>query len=329
MLTKRKRQAIGDALALPLIISGAAVLGAELGRRIFRHTQLFVPSREPVISWNPEDYGIDRGVCEEHWIETPDGEVLHAWYCRAKKPVASGLFCHGNTGNLTTSADVIPHFLAAGLNVLFFDYRGFGRSSGIASYRGVISDGMTAARYHDRIRPKGLPSVLYGYSLGGGVAAQVIRRHPFDALILQSTFTSLPQVTRVLFPRIPLHLVAGNLFDTLSIIRGIDIPLLILHGTEDEVCPCWMAHELFGACKSLKRIHTVEGGLHKDLFLRDPDSLVWAISQFIADLPRQHHAAAIEEPPPIEQWADSIWRALRRWMRRRGSVIASAAGVRG
>ncbi|HEX8169009.1 MAG TPA: alpha/beta fold hydrolase [Thermoanaerobaculia bacterium] len=303
---------------MPLLLGGAAV-AADFGRRAYRNSQLFCPSREPVLSWNPADYGIPEGAVEEQWIETPDGEVLHGWYCRAERPVASGIFCHGNTGNLTTSADVIPHLLNAGFNVLFFDYRGFGRSSGTPSFAGVVADGVTAARHHARIAPPDLPHVLYGYSLGGAVAAQVIRRHPFDALILQSTFTNLPQITRVLFPKLPLHLFAGKVFDTLNVIRQLRVPLLILHGTSDEVCPCWMAHSLFAACPSpVKRIHCVEGGLHKDLFHRDADSLIWAVSQFIADLPKQHHdAPAIEEATPLEQWSDAALRAVRRLLRRK------------
>ena len=302
--------------ALPLIVGGAALAAVDVGRRIYRHTQIFCPERAPLRTWNPADYGIPDGAVEEHWIDTPDGEVLHAWYCRAEKPKASGLFCHGNTGNLTTSADVIPHLLNAGFSVLLFDYRGFGKSTGRPSYRGVISDGITAARFHDTIRPQEIPSILYGFSLGGAVAAQVIRRHPFDALILQSTFTSLPQITRVLFPRLPLHLFAGRLFDTISVVRKLEVPLLILHGTHDEVAPCWMAHEIHDACPAQKRIHCVDGGLHKDIFERDPDALIWAVSQFIADLPPQRQPITIEEPPAIEQWSDSALRALRRAIRK-------------
>jgi alpha-beta hydrolase superfamily lysophospholipase len=289
----------------------------EIGRRVYRQTQVFCPSRDPVKSWNPADYGIPEGAVEEHWIETPDGEELYAWYCRAPKPVASGVFCHGNTANLTISADVIPHLLNAGFNVLFFDYRGFGRSSGRASFGGVISDGVTAARFHDRIRPQNLPTVLYGYSLGGAVAAQVIRRHAFDGLILQSTFTSLPNVTRVLYPRLPLHLFAGNVFNTLAVVRRLQVPLLVLHGTDDEVCPCSMAKEIFGACRTTKKMVCIDGGLHKDLFLRDPDSLIWAISQFIAELPKNAKTFSVEEASLIEQWTDVALRAIRRVTRRK------------
>ena len=302
--------------ALPFLLGGLAVAAFDIGRRIYRHTQIFCPDRKPTISWNPADYGIPEGAAEEHWIDTPDGEVLHAWYCRAPSPKASGVYCHGNTGNITLSAHTIPHLLNAGFNVLFFDYRGFGKSSGIATYRGVIADGVTASRFHDKIRPKHLPSILYGFSLGGGVAAQVIRRHPFDGLILQSTFTSLPAITRVLYPRLPMHWFAGDLFDTLSVVKRLQVPLLLIHGTADEVIPCRMGHELFGACPTEKSIHIVEGGLHKDLYLISPDSLTWAISQFIADLPHTHRTFSVEETPVIEQWTDTALRALRRAFRK-------------
>lgn len=283
MCFRREKQSLLEAIGLRLMALGAFLLAAEIGRRIYVKSQLFSAEKEPVTSWNPEDYGIPSSAVEEVWIDTPDGERLYGWYCRADEPRASALYCHGNTGNLTISADNIPHFLAAGLNVLYFDYRGFGKSSGSVSLAGVLADAVTAARFHDTIRPQHLPSILYGFSLGGAVAAQILPRHPFDALILQSTFTSLARVARLLHPKT--HFLSGGVLNTLALMREADLPLLIIHGTDDEVCPCSMADELLDACPSPhKRIHRVRGGLHKDLFQRDPDSIVRAISQFLGEL---------------------------------------------
>lgn len=318
-MPRRKRaQEVAEGAALSLLVGGVAFAAAEIGRRLYRHTQIFCPTREPVKSWNPTDYGIPEGAVEEVFFETPDGEELHGWYCRAENAVASGVFCHGNTANLTLSADVIPHLLAAGFNVLFFDYRGFGKSTGVPTIPGVISDGVTAARFHDRIRPKHLPSVLYGFSLGGAIAAQVIRRHPFDALILQSTFTSLPDIARFVFRRLPLHLFAGGEFDTIEVVRKLEVPLLVLHGTADEAIPCDMAHALFNACPHPhRRLHCVDGGLHKDLYIRDPETLIWEISQFIETLPRPGRTHSVAQPEPVEEWTDVVLRTIRRALRRR------------
>jgi fermentation-respiration switch protein FrsA (DUF1100 family) len=309
---------IAQTAAGPLVVTGLALLALDVARRVFRRTQLFAPSRLPAVDWNPDSYGIPGTQVEEHWMETDDGEELYGWYCHAKgPPLASALFCHGNTGNLTTIAGVIPHLLDSGINVLLFDYRGFGRSSGSPSLAGVVSDGVCAARYHDRIRPKQVPSILYGYSLGGAIAAQVTRQRAFDGLVLQSTFTNLRDLARVTFPRLPLHLVAGNFFDTLGVVRRLDIPVLILHGTEDETIPCWMAHRLYDNCtSSAKEIRIVDGGLHKDLYVRDGDALVWAVNRFATGVSPHRH----RKPPPaplFDQLIDGALRYVRRHLRAR------------
>jgi alpha-beta hydrolase superfamily lysophospholipase len=323
----KRRNAVQTTLesaATPLLAGALAVAAVDIARRLFRHTQLFCPKREPEISWNPADYGIPRDRVDEVWFETNDGELLHGWYCRAERPVASGVFCHGNTGNLTTTAPIIPHLLDAGFSVLMFDYRGFGRSSGRPSFSGVVADGVCAARFHERIRPKQLPSILYGYSLGGAIAAQVIRHHPFDALILQSTFTNLPDITRATWPRLPLHLFAGNLFDTKGVLPHLKVPLMIIHGSSDEVVPAWMAQALYDACPSMKRIYMVEGALHKTCYDVDSDRLIWAVNQFIADLPHAHYEPLGEEKPgAVDQWIDAAFRYVRRQLRRRLTPASS------
>lgn len=299
----------------PLLIGGAAVLALEAGRRLFRTTQLFCPTHEPLVTWDPADYAIPREQVEEVWFEADDGARLYGWHVRAKNPVASAVYCHGNTGNLTNAGFVMPFLLESGFDVLLFDYRGFGRSDGFATLSGVVADTVAAARFHETVRPKHLPSLLYGFSLGGAIASQAIQRYPFDGLILQSTFTCLPDIARAAFPRIPLHLFSGTAFNTLTAAKKIDVPTLVIHGTEDETCPVWMAEAIYAACASpSKHIHLIEGGLHKDLWLRQPDELVSRIHDFASGLPRRPRMNE-NRVPLHDRVIDSAFRYVRRTLR--------------
>jgi len=267
MSVKRKRK-LGRAATASLagLAVTATIGGLEAGRRLFRNAKIFTPEREPVISWNPTDYGFDPTLVDEITIRTDDGETLYGWYCRSAKPIASALFCHGKSGNFTTVAAAGRQLVEQGLDVLMFDYRGFGRSSGRASITGVVRDTVAAARRHETLRPRDLPSILYGYSLGGAIASQAIQFHPFDGLVLQSTFTSLPEMSRIAFPRLPMHLVTGHIFETYRVIDSLSIPLYVIHGSDDEIVPCAMGKRLYEMCPSARGIDIIEGGLHRNLF---------------------------------------------------------------
>lgn len=309
----RRRTRIGG-LKVSLLIGGAAILAVDAARRAYRRSQLFCPTREPLISWNPGDYGLDREHVDEVWFEADDGAMLHGWYIRSDNPVASAVYCHGNTGNLTTPAPVMPHLRDSAINILLFDYRGFGRSDGIATLSGVIADTIAAARFHETIRPRHLPSILYGFSLGGAIAAQAVRRYPFDGLILQSTFTSLTDMARHAFPTLPIHWISGRVFDTIASMRTLAVPLLVIHGSEDETCPSWMASSVFESCAhERKQIHMVAGGLHKDLWQRAPNDLVWVINRFASAVTRRPRH--VEEAPVCDRVVDSAFRFVRRYLR--------------
>lgn len=297
---KRSRGPLSPAVAATILAGGgAALLLVERWLRSFQSSKVLSPEAEPLDSWDPVRYGIPEGRAVDVWFDAADGETLHGWYCRAELPRASILFCHGSAGNLTTMAHVVPHLLAAGCNVLIFDYRGFGRSGGRPSLRGVVDDALTAARFHDEIRPAHLPSILHGFSLGGAVALQILPKHPFDALILQSTFTSLRDIARIVHPHVPLHMLAGGLFDNLAAVRRLRIPLLVIHGTEDELVPCSMAHALFDACPTARQLRIVEGGMHKDVFAHDGDALVWSIAELA-------ESAVIGSAPPQPLRGDTL-----------------------
>ena len=144
----------------------------------------------------------------------------------------------------------------------------------------------------------------------------MIQHRALDGIILQSTFTSLPDIARAVFPRLPLHILAGDLFNTLSVVKRLRVPLLVVHGTADEVCPIWMAHSLFDACTTAKRIYAVEGGLHKDLFVRDSQGIVEAVVRFIDELPASRPEIIDREQSSVDALIDSAFRYIRRYLRR-------------
>lgn len=248
--------------AAPLLV-GAAITTLDLARRLLRERHLFAPERDAEVSWDPAAYGLPGDRVREVWIPAGDGRQLYAWHCRSPQPIASALFCHGNRGNITTDAHLVRYLVDAGLDILAFDYRGFGRSEGRPSPRGLVADAQAAAEMHDQLRRADLPSILYGFSLGGAVAAQAAKRHRFDGVVLQSTFTNLRDVARLRFPRLPMHLLAGRTFDTLAAIRGLETPLLIVHGKADEAIPHVMANSLFEACAGPKWLTLVDNALHR------------------------------------------------------------------
>ncbi len=298
------------------LAAGTAIAaGLEGARLAFRNWTLFRPSKEPLVSWNPEDYGLDPSRVDDVYFRTADGLELHAWYCRAKKPIASVLFCHGNTGNITRSAPSIHKLVDEGINVFTFDYRGFGKSGGRPTVRGLVKDAVAAAEEHDRIMPPGLPSILYGYSLGGAVALQLTQLRSFEGMILQSTFTNLKQMARVKFPRFPVHLIAGDEFDSLSRIRDVELPLIFVHGTEDQTVPSWMSEQLFEACRSGKELVLVDGGAHTNLYAIAPDRVVESIRRLALRLRSSPPGSSIVTAGDATKEANPVRRFLQRILR--------------
>lgn len=256
----------------------AALSGLELARRIFRDARLFDCGTLPVRSWAPADYRLDPSRVDEVTLRV-DGNDLHGWYCRAASPIASALYCHGNGGSFAADLPAVRHCVEGGISVLAFDYRGYGKSGGRPSVRGVVRDTLAAAAKHDEIRPAGLTSILYGFSLGGAVAALAAQKNPaaFGALVLQSTFTTLRDIVRCLHPSVPLHLLCMKEMDTQAILAELTLPTLLIHGADDGVAPSWMAEALYEAAPNARELVLVEGGAHRDLFEVAPERIVTAI----------------------------------------------------
>ena len=303
---RNRRPASWMALAAGTVIAA----GLEGARLAFRNWTLFRPDREPLISWDPADYEPDPAMVDEVVFRSPDNLVLHGWYCRAKKPIASVLFCHGNSGNITKSAPSLHKLVDVGINVFTFDYRGFGKSQGRATVRGIVKDSLAAAVEHDTLRGD-LPSILHGYSLGG--------------VFLESTFTNLKQMARIRFPNFPGHLIAGREFDSLSRIRDVELPLILVHGTDDQTVPSWMGQQLFEACRSGRELVLVDGGAHTNLYAIAPDRVVESIRRLALRLRANPARGSIVTAGEAAQEANPVRRFIQRLLRDRdGSDPAGA-----
>ena len=225
---------------------------------------LYFPSR--AILETPSDAGLSFDELE---LATEDGEGLHGWWIAGRKPsLGHLLFCHGNAGNIGDRVRHAALLTAAGFDVLLFDYRGYGRSSGSPDEQGTYHDAHAALGALlgrpgvDRDR------VFYlGESLGGAVALALAVERPPRGLILQSTFTSIRDVARAHYPFIPTVLIP-DAYPSLRLIAGLTAPVLVLHADRDEIVPLAHGRALFEAASEPKRIRVFPGLGHNDLVAR-------------------------------------------------------------
>jgi fermentation-respiration switch protein FrsA (DUF1100 family) len=223
---------------------------------------LYFPSR--VVDADPSRAGLAFTDLE---IATADGERLHGWWIPTSRApaVAHVLFLHGNGGNV---ADRIAHarvLADSGLDVLLFDYRGYGRSTGSPGEEGTYRDARAAraALLAQRgVEPGGL--VYLGESLGGAVATELATAHPPAALVLQSAFASIRAMARLHYPVVPAALVP-DLYPSVDRIARVRAPVLVLHGDRDEIVPVEHGRALFAAAAEPKRMDVVRGAGHNDL----------------------------------------------------------------
>jgi pimeloyl-ACP methyl ester carboxylesterase len=201
---------------------------------------------------------------EELAIATDDGERLHGWWVPSGADDARHvLLCHGNGGNVSDRVPHIAHLNAAGFDVLAFDYRGYGRSTGRPSEAGTYRDARAARRaLLERADPD---RVLYlGESLGAAVALELAHHHPPAGLILQSPFTSIRDMARLHYPVVPRALVP-DAYPSLRLIRQLAIPLLVLHGERDDIVPLLHGEELYEPATCPKRLVRFPHAGHNDL----------------------------------------------------------------
>jgi fermentation-respiration switch protein FrsA (DUF1100 family) len=219
---------------------------------------------EATIAQTPADAGLQYRELE---FETGDREQLYGWWIPTgcSPPAGHILFCHGNGGNVGDRLIDAQLLTGAGFNVLLFDYRGYGRSTGRPDEQGTYRDALAAKEALARQPECDRGGVIYlGESLGGAIALELALRAPPRGLILQSTFTSVGAMARAHYPLIPSGLVP-DAYPSIRRVRQLRAPLLVLHGDRDELVPLSQGQELFEAAPQPKRMHVFRGLGHNDL----------------------------------------------------------------
>lgn len=233
---------------------------------------LFQPSRRG--NWAPTGL-----IYQDVDFTASDGTQLHGWYCPADSPRAVVLYCHGNGGNISWMATLLEHLRRDHqLSILAFDYRGYGKSVGLPTVEGVLSDGRAArTKLTELSGVTAAQQLIWGRSMGGAVAVQLAAEEPPRGLVLECTFDSFQSVAKYHAPTWA-FLVPSNRLDSVSRIRNITCPLIQIHGTADRVVPFSMGQTLFEAAAEPKQFVTIP---HADHNTPVPLSVYRTIDEFI------------------------------------------------
>ncbi|MBN2021875.1 MAG: alpha/beta hydrolase [Pirellulales bacterium] len=245
---------------LPVFLLAALVVILGLAM-LFEESLIFFPMRHPGGEWRPEWI-----VPEDAWFHAADGTALHGWYLPCDNPRAVILFCHGNAGNVTHRADILRALREwAGASTLVFDYRGYGHSEGRPNEEGVLADARAARTWlaqragvaEDRI-------VLMGESIGGAVAVDLAAADGARGLVLENTFTSIPDVAAFHYPILPVRWLLRTRLDSAGKIGAYRGPLFQSHGDADAIVPFELGRRLFETANEPKQFLRLPGRDHND-----------------------------------------------------------------
>ncbi len=196
-----------------------------------------------------------------------DNLRLHGWFVPADAARGVVLFCHGNTGNISHRFETLDILHRLQLSTFIFDYRGYGHSEGRPSEGGTYRDAIAAWNYLTKTR-RILPQeiVLFGRSLGGAIAIWLAAHTDPRALVIESSFTSLPDLARILYPLLPIKWITRIRYDSMSRLQDIQCPVLVVHSQNDELIPFSQGETLYENIPGEKTLLKIRGR-HNDGFL--------------------------------------------------------------
>lgn len=253
---------VWSVLRIALIAYGFVIILVLL----FQSHFIFFPERR--IMATPEQIGLKF---EDISFLTEDGKILSGWFIPAKEPKGVMLFCHGNAGNISHRLDSIMLFNQLGLSTFIFDYRGYGRSQGKITEIGTYADAEAAWRYLVKIKEV-VPNeiIIFGRSLGGAVASKLARNHKPKGLILESTFTSIPDIAADIYSFLPVRLLIRFTYPTVENVRDIKCPVLIVHSRDDDIIPFKHGRLIFDAAPEPKEFMEIKGSHNEGFLITGP-----------------------------------------------------------
>ncbi len=271
--------------AISVSLLAAASLLALAGRLTGMLDRQFLYFPEPLenLDWKQ----LSGLPLEDVFLTAPDGVALHAWWIvAANEPKAVMVWCHGNAGNISHRLEHLAALVKAGVSILIFDYRGYGRSAGQPSEQGLYTDAETAFQFliHDRkIAPSRI--VIYGESLGTAVAADLASRHSDVAgVILEAPFGSIQAAAKLLYGALPVHTLLQARFDVFARLKQIRRPLLVIHGDRDSILPISLGKAVYDAANEPKQWWIVSGADHNNTHIVGGEAYYQKILSFIRSL---------------------------------------------
>lgn len=258
-----------------------ALLYAALALYAYLHqAQLLYQPTSPRGSLGPTPGAIHLPF-EDLRIQTPDGVSLHAWLVPASEGRPVVIFCHGNGGNIPDCLGTIRILHELDLHLLIFDYRGYGDSSGRPSEGGTYRDVQAVWRY--LVEELGFAPgeiILFGRSLGAAVAAHLARDVRPGALILESPFTSLPEIAARHYWYLPVRWLVRYRYSTVDSVESVESPTLVIHSADDEVVPIEHGRRVFDHARGPKRFLLIVGA-HADGFLTSGTRYTQGLRRFL------------------------------------------------
>lgn len=239
------------AVGLYLLVAVAAFLG--------QRTLMYAPDRR---YFTPAEAGLPQAT--ELKLERGDGVTVLAWFARAQTGRPTILYFHGNGGSLSTRAERMAKYLTRGYGMLLMTYRGYGGSTGRPSEAANVADALFA---YDTLRGSGVAAediVLYGELIGTGIAVQVAANRPVAGVVLDAPYTSIVDVAVRAYPYLPVRPFLLDRYETLRHLPRVVAPVLVVHGTRDEVIPIEMGRRVHDAVPGPKALSEFPDAGHSD-----------------------------------------------------------------